>query len=87
MDILFIGDSLIEYFDWEEILPDHKVLNPGISGEMVEELLLRTDEIIKDHPLADMIFIMTGINNVSLDNYGFLESYKRILKKVNSCIS
>ncbi len=82
MVILFIGDSLIEYFDWQEIFPEHNVINLGISGEMVEELLLRTDEIISDYPHADMIFIMTGINNISLENYGFLKSYKVILKKL-----
>ncbi len=29
-----------------------------------------------------MIFIMTGINNVSLDDYGFLESYKMVFEKL-----
>jgi lysophospholipase L1-like esterase len=78
-DILFLGDSLIEYFDWEERLSAHRVKNLGISGETVEWLLERIPRIVKTHPRADMIFIMTGINNVAMDETGIIEPYREVL--------
>ncbi len=79
--ILFIGDSLIEYNDWQEYLPEHRVYNLGIAGEMVEGLHSRTDSIVKKFPGIDMIFIMTGINNIAIDDYDFLPLYGAIIDK------
>ena len=31
MNILFVGDSLIEYLDWQERFPDHTVMNLGAA--------------------------------------------------------
>jgi len=36
--ILFIGDSLTEFFDWQKRFPGHKVVNLGSAGETVETL-------------------------------------------------
>jgi lysophospholipase L1-like esterase len=80
--ILFIGDSLIEFFDWQRRFPEHKIFNLGIAGETVEGLLSRIDRIIKTHPAPDLIFIMTGINNVAIEDFDFLDSYKEIIKRL-----
>jgi lysophospholipase L1-like esterase len=83
-DIIFAGDSLIEFFDWQERFPAHRVSNLGRAGETVEGLLARVDQIIKDHPSADLVFIMTGINNVAMEDAGFLGAYRDVLKKLSS---
>ncbi|KAF0145607.1 MAG: lipolytic protein G-D-S-L family [Nitrospirae bacterium] len=84
MDILFLGHSLIEFYDWQKRFPAHKAVNLGVAGETVEGLLSRIDRITKEHPSADLIFIMTGLNNIAMDDFDFLGSYKRILEKLSS---
>lgn len=83
-DLLFIGDSLIEYFDWTGRFPSHRVVNLGVSGETVEWLLERLERITSMHPKADMVFIMTGINNVAMEETGFISEYRNLLKKVTA---
>jgi lysophospholipase L1-like esterase len=78
--LLFIGDSLIEYFDWQERFPSHEVYNLGIAGETVEGLLYRLTNILKKYPEADYVFVMTGINNVAMEDLDFFSTYEQILK-------
>ncbi|MDO9288920.1 MAG: GDSL-type esterase/lipase family protein [Thermodesulfovibrionales bacterium] len=83
MNILFLGHSLIEFYDWQERFPAHKAVNLGVAGETVEGLLSRIDRITKEHPSADLIFIMTGLNNIAMDDFDFFGSYKKILEKLS----
>jgi lysophospholipase L1-like esterase len=78
-EIIMIGDSLIEWFDWAERFPEHKIHNLGISGETVEMLLDRMPRVIERHPRADLVFIMTGINNVAMEDMGIIRPYHRVL--------
>ncbi|MBI4698445.1 MAG: GDSL family lipase [Nitrospirae bacterium] len=84
MNILFIGHSLIEFFDWQKRFPCHKVFNLGVAGETVEGLLSRLDQIIKDHPSADVIYLMTGLNNIAMEDIEFIDSYKKIIARLSS---
>jgi lysophospholipase L1-like esterase len=83
MNILFLGHSLIEFFDWQKRFPAHTVRNLGVAGESVEGLLSRLDRIIKTYPEADLIFIMTGINNIAMEDFDFLGSYRKIITKLS----
>ena len=74
---------MIEFYDWQKRFPAHKAVNLGVAGETVEGLLSRIDRITKEHPSADLIFIMTGLNNIAMDDFGFLGSYKKILEKLS----
>ncbi len=82
MNILLIGDSLVEYFDWQERFPDHNIVNLGVAGESVEGLLSRTAHIKDNCPEADIIFIMSGINNVAMGDLDFAGPYRIILEKL-----
>ncbi len=76
MNLVFIGDSLTEWFDWKRRFPGHRVMNLGISGEMVEELLERRDSIrslVKD---PNVVFLMTGINNILNERYDIAAPYR-----------
>ena len=79
-----LGDSLIEYFDWQERFPQHNVGNHGVAGESVGGLLSRVVRMNEIFPAADRIFIMTGINNVAMDDLEFMEFYRGVLEKLNS---
>lgn len=89
--LVFIGDSLTEFFDWQERFPDFLVLNLGISGETVEGLLGRMDRILLSIQnigrKPDFIFIMTGINNVAMEDYEIISSYKRIINILSASFS
>jgi lysophospholipase L1-like esterase len=76
---LFIGDSLIEFFDWQNRFPDDQVYNFGSAGETAEGLLSRLSNIIRRIQTPDLVMIMTGINNIAMEDYGFLATYEKII--------
>lgn len=81
MRLFFIGDSLIEYFDWQERFPKNSVYNMGVAGETVEGLSSRLQVIysqLADAP--DAIFIMSGINNLAMGRRKFITTYRRIVR-------
>lgn len=80
--LVFIGDSLTEWYDWRKRFPGSKVMNLGISGETVEELLDRRDrirEIVKD---PHVVFLMTGINNVLMERYDISGPFREIVRNL-----
>ncbi len=81
--LLFIGDSLMEFFDWQARFPGHKVANLGRAGETVEGLLSRVRQLIMRYPSPDMVFIMTGINNAAMEDFGFIGSYGKLLEELS----
>jgi len=84
LNILFLGHSLIEFFDWQARFPGHNVANLGVAGETVEGLLERTDGIVADYPSSDLIFVMTGTNNIAMEDYDFIGPYGMIINKLKS---
>jgi lysophospholipase L1-like esterase len=83
MDLLFLGDSLIEYYDWQDRFPAHNAVNLGMAGESVHGLLSRIGKVKSFCPEADRIFIMSGINNVAMGDLAFIDEYKIILDKLS----
>ena len=84
MNILLLGDSLIEYFDWQKRFPGHMCINLGMAGESIGGLLARLRSTIDKHPEANMVFIMTGINNVAMGDIEFSDLYRTILERLSS---
>lgn len=84
MNILFLGDSLIEYFDWQERFPGHRIGNFGVSGESVQGLLSRVMMFGESFADADMIFIMSGINNIAMGDDDFISFYRVIIERLQS---
>ncbi|MEW6108759.1 MAG: GDSL-type esterase/lipase family protein [Nitrospirota bacterium] len=84
MRILFIGHSLVEFFDWQRRFPSHSALNLGVAGETVEGLLSRLENVMNSHPSADLIVLMTGLNNIAMDDFGFFGSYKKIIQRLSN---
>ncbi|MBI3592608.1 MAG: GDSL family lipase [Nitrospirae bacterium] len=83
-NIVFIGDSLTEYFDWQKRFPDYNVMNLGIAGETVEGLASRLNRIITSIDNPDLVFIMTGTNNIAMEEYDIAETYRDIVKNLSS---
>ncbi len=73
--LLMLGDSLVEWGDWEVLLPEIQVINRGIAGEHTEELSARLvselDAVLADESEPEYILIMTGTNNLLMGNSYF----------------
>ena len=80
MRLLFIGDSLIEYFDWQERFPKNAVYNMGVAGETVEGLYARLPVVYTQLDVPDTIFIMSGINNLAMGHRKFITTYRKIVR-------
>jgi lysophospholipase L1-like esterase len=84
LNLVFIGDSLTQWFDWQRRFPDYHVVNLGISGETVEGLLARRERIRLEIDNPDFIFLMTGINNIANEQYDITASYREIVRNLTT---
>jgi lysophospholipase L1-like esterase len=84
MNILFIGHSLIEFFDWQGRFPAHNVANLGVAGETVDGLLRRMGNITEGHPSADVVFLMSGLNDVAMEDFSFIDQYRDVVRRLTS---
>ena len=82
--LVFIGDSLTQWCDWEQRLPGYRVTNLGISGETVEGLLARRERIRAQIDDPDFIFLMTGINNIASGKYDIIPPYREIVRNLTT---
>ncbi|MBZ0157807.1 MAG: GDSL family lipase [Alphaproteobacteria bacterium] len=83
-NIVFLGDSLTEYFDWQQRFPEHHVINLGIAGETVDGLLERMDRVLLAIHDPDIVFVMSGINNIAMEDYEIAGPCKQVINKLVS---
>ena len=66
--LLMLGDSLVEWGDWESLLPELQVINRGVAGEHTEGLSARLaseiDAVLDAGTEPEYILLMTGTNNL-----------------------
>ena len=63
-DIIFIGDSIVEYYPLQELLQtDKRVVNRGIRGYKTDLLLEHLDAHLFGQAL-DKVFILIGTNDI-----------------------
>lgn len=82
--ILFIGDSLTEWFDLRHHFPDLHLVNEGIAGDTTYGLLERIDAIMSIP--AAKIFLMIGINDI-LNGFqadDIIENLQLIMEDINT---
>ncbi|WP_405609268.1 GDSL-type esterase/lipase family protein [Polaribacter sp. Asnod1-A03] len=60
--IVFLGDSITEFCNWNEFFMQLNIKNRGISGDVIEGVFNRLDEIIAAKP--QKIFLMIGTNDL-----------------------
>jgi lysophospholipase L1-like esterase len=83
-NLIFIGDSLTEWYNWQKRFPEYAITNLGISGEPVESLLGRRDRIRASIDAPDFIFLMTGINNIAMEQYDITVPYREIVRNLST---
>jgi len=62
-DIVFIGNSITNGAEWNELFPRKRVKNRGISSDTSEGVYDRLAPVVKGKPAK--IFILIGINDIS----------------------
>lgn len=61
-DIVFLGNSITNFGEWNELFKDIHIKNRGISGDMTEGVLSRLNTILPGKPKK--IFLMIGVNDL-----------------------
>lgn len=62
-DVIFLGNSITNGSEWDELFGDVHLKNRGISGDVTAGVLNRLDEVISRKPAK--IFLLIGINNLA----------------------
>lgn len=80
--IIFLGDSLTDSCEWNEILNHPQIVNRGIMGDTTDGVLNRLNPILASQPRQ--IFLMIGINDLARkkDFSGILVNYQQILATI-----
>jgi len=63
--IVFLGNSITEMGNWQQLLNDSNVVNRGIGGDITYGVLHRLPEIIAMQPAK--VFLLIGINDIGKD--------------------
>lgn len=63
--IVFLGNSITEMGNWQQLTGDSTVINRGIGGDITFGVLKRLDDITKRQP--SKLFLLIGINDIGKD--------------------
>ncbi|NLZ16364.1 MAG: hypothetical protein GX087_01325 [Desulfobulbaceae bacterium] len=80
--ILMLGDSLVEWGDWEVLLPEITVTNRGRAGEFLFELSSRLNDELAASPRQDVILLQSGTNDMLSGDAGFPNIYATLLPRL-----
>lgn len=83
-EIVFLGNSLTEGGQWQELTNKKQVINRGISGDVTYGILARLDEVLESKPAK--IFLLAGVNDMKrgTPNTVIVANCKRIIGIVKS---
>lgn len=81
-DIIFLGNSITDYTDWNELLEIKEARNRGISGDISFGILERLDEITEGKPAK--VFILIGINDIArnIPDSVLVDNYKKMITRI-----
>ena len=84
-EIAFLGDSRVIGADWYSAYPEKKVINLGVSGDKIENLLLRT-ALFDNLQNLRCCFVAIGVNNcwtMDFDRAAFKARFSELLDVLN----
>ncbi len=81
-DIIFLGNSITDYTEWNELLQQNHVRNRGISGDITFGILERLEEITQGKPAK--VFILIGINDISrnIPDDVIVANFKKMITRI-----
>jgi lysophospholipase L1-like esterase len=83
-DIVFLGNSIMDFTDWNELLQLKEARNRGISGDISFGVMERLDEVTEGKPAK--VFVLIGINDISrnIPDSIILDNYKKIIHRIKA---
>jgi lysophospholipase L1-like esterase len=83
-DIIFVGNSITQGVDWNELLQNKHARNRGISGDITYGVLERLDEITEGKPAK--VFVLIGINDIehNIPDTLIVNNYRRIITRIKA---
>ncbi|RNI29930.1 GDSL family lipase [Rufibacter immobilis] len=83
-EIVFMGNSITEAGEWQELVPGKNVVNRGISGDVTWGVLARLDEVLESKPAK--VFLLIGVNDLKrgLDPAIIANNHRRILQRIKA---
>jgi lysophospholipase L1-like esterase len=83
-DIVFLGNSITDYTDWNELLGLTTARNRGISGDITFGVLQRMDEVMEGKPAK--VFILIGINDIArnIPDSVILDNYRKMIVSIKA---
>lgn len=80
--VVFIGDSLTDYGEWQDLFPSLTTANRGIKGDTSSGVINRIDSIISTY--APSAFILIGVNDLlsGISEDQLLKNYQEIINKL-----
>ena len=83
-EIIFLGNSITEAGEWQELIPGKAVKNRGISGDVTYGVLARLDEALDSKPAK--LFLLIGVNDlkrgIPVDRVA--QNYQRIVERIKA---
>ncbi|WP_081479998.1 GDSL-type esterase/lipase family protein [Solitalea canadensis] len=81
-EIVFLGNSITEMGEWQELIPNKNVVNRGISGDVTYGIYARLDEVLASKPLK--LFLMDGVNDIKRGTpvQAIADNIQRIIEKI-----
>lgn len=79
---VFLGDSLTEWGNWNELFPGKQIVNAGVAGNTTSDILRRLKEIYAIK--AEKVFLMAGINDLGQGDKGekVFARYSQIIGRI-----
>ena len=82
-NIVFLGDSITESFDFEKYFPEYNIINSGVWSDRTDNASRRLKSDVLDYN-PKKVFILLGINDVGYDrtNDDITNRIKSIILKI-----
>lgn len=83
-DIVFLGDSHVDYFEWGEYFAEESIANRGVGSDITSNILQRIEEVNRLKPKK--VFIMAGINDIHVNNISaqkITDNYQKIVNEIH----
>ncbi|MBM4267923.1 MAG: sialate O-acetylesterase [Deltaproteobacteria bacterium] len=61
-EVVFLGDSITQGGNWNELFPGVPVRNRGIGGDTTRDVLARLDQVVEGKPAQ--VFLLIGTNDL-----------------------
>lgn len=78
-----LGDSLVEWGDWDDLLPDYRIINRGFAGETVGVLSGRLAIEVERVDDPDRVIILSGTNDLLMGDQSFTAVFETMLPRLN----